>query len=293
MTNNYSPTFIGIGAEKAGTTWLADALSKHPDIFLSTPKEIFYFNERDNYRQGRGKNINHSKPLSWYKKFFKNGQNHKQRGEFCTAYMYDQKSAALIKKTLGKDIKILACLRHPAERTYSSYVWGTEYSKKETRPAMQALKEEPELIDRSLYYRQLKPYFDTFGADKIFLAFFEDIKDKPQEVIKDAYEFLGVDAAFMPEALQKNSAKTTKNLWLKSSAEKLVDYMSSKKSLQALREKIQGNKLIVKAFRGLTEADSGKEKMSEDFREYVIKQTLEDTDRLAKLTRRGLDDWKR
>ena len=41
------PDFIGIGAEKAGTTWLWDQLSKHPDIAMPYPKELRYFAYRD------------------------------------------------------------------------------------------------------------------------------------------------------------------------------------------------------------------------------------------------------
>jgi len=42
-----APDFIGIGAEKAGTTWLWDQLSKHPDIAMPYPKELRYFAYRD------------------------------------------------------------------------------------------------------------------------------------------------------------------------------------------------------------------------------------------------------
>lgn len=40
-----NPTFICIGAQKAGTTWLYHNLKNHEDIYLTPRKEIHYFDE--------------------------------------------------------------------------------------------------------------------------------------------------------------------------------------------------------------------------------------------------------
>ena len=42
------PDFIGIGAQKAGTTWLSHNLHLHPQIWVPPLKEIHYFNEKIN-----------------------------------------------------------------------------------------------------------------------------------------------------------------------------------------------------------------------------------------------------
>jgi len=36
--------FVGIGAQKAGTTWLADYLENHEQVYFSPMKELHYFN---------------------------------------------------------------------------------------------------------------------------------------------------------------------------------------------------------------------------------------------------------
>ena len=41
--------FIGIGAQKAGTSWLASCLSEHPEICMHPKKEAHYFNKRTFY----------------------------------------------------------------------------------------------------------------------------------------------------------------------------------------------------------------------------------------------------
>jgi len=40
------PDFVGIGAQKAGTTWLSYNLQLHPEIWMPKIKELHYFNER-------------------------------------------------------------------------------------------------------------------------------------------------------------------------------------------------------------------------------------------------------
>ncbi len=37
--------FIGIGAQKAGTSWLSDYLKSHPEVFHSPVKELNFFNK--------------------------------------------------------------------------------------------------------------------------------------------------------------------------------------------------------------------------------------------------------
>lgn len=45
MARNSSNFFVGIGAAKAGTTWLAGYLRGHPQVFVSPLKELHYFDE--------------------------------------------------------------------------------------------------------------------------------------------------------------------------------------------------------------------------------------------------------
>ena len=56
---NFKVDFIGIGAPRCGTTWIAKCLSEHPQICLSSVKETDFFGKY--YRKG----------LSYYKSFFR------------------------------------------------------------------------------------------------------------------------------------------------------------------------------------------------------------------------------
>lgn len=48
MKNN-RPTFLGIGAHKAGTSWLYEQLVAHPEVYMSPKKEIHFFDRSPHY----------------------------------------------------------------------------------------------------------------------------------------------------------------------------------------------------------------------------------------------------
>lgn len=49
MEGKSYPTFLGIGAQKAGTTWLYKFLKRHPDVWMPTVKELHYFDRSTKY----------------------------------------------------------------------------------------------------------------------------------------------------------------------------------------------------------------------------------------------------
>jgi len=49
MNPQARPTFLGIGATKAGTTWLHHQLAKHPDIWVPPVKELNFFDRSPRY----------------------------------------------------------------------------------------------------------------------------------------------------------------------------------------------------------------------------------------------------
>ena len=68
------PNFIIIGAAKSATTTLTTVLQRHPDVFVSKPKEPKFF--------GR----NYNKGWEWYASRFVAGKKVLLRGEASTMY---------------------------------------------------------------------------------------------------------------------------------------------------------------------------------------------------------------
>ncbi len=52
MNNNFKVDFIGIGAQKAATSWIAKCLIEHPEICLAASKETHFFSDDESFNQG-------------------------------------------------------------------------------------------------------------------------------------------------------------------------------------------------------------------------------------------------
>ena len=78
--------FLGIGAQRAGTTWVARMLEAHPDICLSEPKELHFFNEKPSYVWGPV-NENFGPSFDWHGKHFAHCRKGSVKGEFTPHYL--------------------------------------------------------------------------------------------------------------------------------------------------------------------------------------------------------------
>lgn len=194
MKDNFKIDFIGIGAGKSGTTWLSSCLALHPQICLSEPKEINYFNYADIHRFHQKKsnvNKNNTKPFSWYQKHFKHCRKDAIKGEFSVSYMIDEKAPLFIKQRFP-NIKLLACLRNPIDRAYSHYWAAKSYRKIEKKSFEAVIKDDSVYIQHGFYQKYLNRYLKYFNKDQILIILLDDILSKPEEVAAEVYNFLNV-----------------------------------------------------------------------------------------------------
>ena len=190
--------FIGIGIMKAGSTWIFEVLKEHPQICVSTQKEIQFFDKDRNYIKGIG----------WYKKFFSNCQSDKIKGEFSPGYLSSPKVPERIYNNFPK-AKLIVCLRNPVEAIISCYRFSvTRRNHLSLYPNFsEAIHKDKGLLDNFLYARHLKRYFSFFSKENILILIYDDLKSNPADFIKKIYNFLNVDSQFIPEI-----CKTKKNV---------------------------------------------------------------------------------
>jgi hypothetical protein len=114
-----APTFLCIGAQKCGTTWLARAVRQHPEVGPGRRKELHFFNHRDAYERG----------LDWYESQFRPGPRTRATGEFTPNYWWTKGTATSFHYLGCADriadaypgIQLIVCLRDPVERAISAY----------------------------------------------------------------------------------------------------------------------------------------------------------------------------
>lgn len=196
--------FIGLGAEKAGTTWLSDALREHPEIFVPEEKELFYYNEFDPHFLEK-KNPRLTWGLDWYLSKFKDKQADQICGEFSPTYLNCKRAARTIKKDFPQT-KLIVTLRSPADRMVSQYYndlkIGTIKKKFDFPKAIEA---HLSYTEKSLYGKYLEYYLEHFEIKQIKIIFFEDIISRPKELLEDLYAWLGVSSNYQPSILEKAS----------------------------------------------------------------------------------------
>jgi hypothetical protein len=178
------PDFVGIGALKAGTTFLDTLLRPHPELsFPRFLKEAEFFTAH--YERG----------LDWYAGLFAPPDG-RLRGEISPQYMADPRAPQRVWDT-NPEARILANLRNPVARTVSQYrhwVQETGYP----HGFATFLVEHPNAVERSEYHRVLTPWIERFGADRVELIVFEDLVTEPMRTVRGVFGFLGVDDEFVP-----------------------------------------------------------------------------------------------
>lgn len=188
------PNFIGIGAPKAGTTWLFKCLQEHPEIFMTPAKETLFFD----YPY-------HESKISEYETYFSNDAGAVAVGEISTNYLTSEQAPERIQRHIP-NVRLFVSLRNPLDQIYSHY-WHLSrqnfHSSDRTRWSFEEAldKYAKPLIEPALYYKHLQRWLQYFDRSQLLIIFYDDICKQPEEVVKKLYFFLGVDGTFVPESL--------------------------------------------------------------------------------------------
>lgn len=199
--------FVGVGAQKTGTTTLYRLLALHPQIEIFRRKELHYF-ERDKHF-----GPDH-KPLAGnYDALHRNFYFDRPiTGEITPIYLYWRHTLDRI-KTYNPDTKIFVLLRSPVKRAYSQ--WG-HYVRKSRRRKYRhldigpfqerveretaAMAHDPEYqnvrlshIGRSLYGDQVRRVKALFPPEQLLFVKSEEFFADQLGITDDVCRFLGVD----------------------------------------------------------------------------------------------------
>lgn len=188
------PNFIGIGAQKCASTWLYEILADHPEVLLSSRKELDFFSYR--YELGYG----------WYAGQFADKPDVNAVGEISPSYLNESSVPERV-KMYSPDMRILLSLRDPVERALSQhrhlvrigYVRGPDYSFES------ALADNPSYVEQGRYAEHLGRWLSSFPSNQIHVVLMEDIKKDPEEVARGVYAFLGIATQHRSAALHGRS----------------------------------------------------------------------------------------
>jgi hypothetical protein len=205
------PSFLIVGAQRAGTTSLYKYLASHPEVGrVRLSKGVHYFD------------TNFARPLSWYRSHFPLDTERfpllrgpRLVGEGAPYYMFHPECPARIEATLP-GVKIIAILRDPIERAHSQWVHETARGF-ETLPFADALDAEEErlhgseallvppagssfshqhhsYVARGQYADQLERLWSVFGRERVLVISSSQLFGEPDTVYARTLSFLELSA---------------------------------------------------------------------------------------------------
>ena len=212
--HNMNPAFLGIGAQKAGTTWLHRNLNDHPEIWMPEDKELHWWYD-DDPEMDRFRVVRRTGTMEQYQTLFKEGEG-KVTGEITPEYsVLSVEKIRMLHKHLP-DLKILLLLRDPVERAWSA---AKMYAKKSYagepvptqdmpphHPIIQAYMQffASEFCQRMGDYHQIiENWQSVYPLKQFFIRSHQDIINESAKVIRDVFQFLEVSVHYSPTHLRK------------------------------------------------------------------------------------------
>lgn len=193
-SENKKVSFMIIGAMKCGTTALSQFLDQHVDISIHDQKEPNIFNKKN------------WKVLleEYYSHFDSKAKYWGEASTHYTKYPISQNAPTNI-HSYNPEMKLIYIVRHPFERIVSDYMH--QYMRGYTKLTLsEAIKELPDLIDKSKYYMQLEKFRALFTKDQILVLAYDDFKSDHMKLLGRITAFIGVDAIHKIKNTTKNTS---------------------------------------------------------------------------------------
>ena len=196
------PNFLGLGAARSGSTWIARVLMHHPDVFVPTKKELHFF---DRYFENG---------IDYYKQEFVGHAEEIAVGEVTPQYFHNPAIAPLINEYLP-DVKMFVSLRNPVQRAYSHYWRLVAVSEQQPVPSFEdALLNTPEILEVGHYVEHLERFYKLFSPEKMKVMIYDDLEADPTAFMNELFGFLGVSENTAVDLADQriNSAASLQNL---------------------------------------------------------------------------------
>lgn len=283
MDKPFPPRLIIIGAQKSGTTTLAQLLANHPEIAMGKEKETDFYTRF------------WSKGWDWYRSLYDG---------VCADWLIDASPAyaggyddpetgnlfAVPERILDNvpSPHIFYILRCPVRRAYSSYWHSVRYNG-EKRSLRDAITLNSSYARQSMYADQLDFFESALGADTVNVLLFDDLKQNPQAVVSDVFLKIGVQNHILSE--EKRDEKKNAGFQYSGPAKAVMTLFPSEAAFRDTVAAIQrlaprsatdfAKRILTKDIPPLNDADS----------QWLATMFEESTQRIEKRLERPLKSW--
>jgi Sulfotransferase family len=193
---------IVIGAMKCATSAVHAYLDVHPEVAMSTLKELNFFNgpavpphqDADTWwvsgQWHRG--------LDWYSSQF--DPCARVRGESSPAYT--SPSCPEVPARMASVVpgaRLVYLVREPVERAVSQYAHHVRDGAEDRSPREALLDPGSQYLSRSRYYERLSPFLEWFDLDQVHIVVQERLFSRREREISAIYRHIGVDERWRDE----------------------------------------------------------------------------------------------
>lgn len=196
--------FLGVGAQKAGTTWLSFYLRDHPEIFMSPIKEMHFFGnretsdywptsmfrkklaEREAAQAKSGGNetknfvalrerVRMGGDVKRYRRFFRKRVEHEQvYGEITPAYSFLTQEEFKFVRENFPSTRIIFLLRNPVDRMWSQMRFSEKFETlEELEGRIDTVFKKPVYYERFDYVQTIRNLRATFPHNRLHFEFYE------------------------------------------------------------------------------------------------------------------------
>lgn len=193
------PSFLVVGAQKAGTTWLYGMLREHPEVFVTQPKSLYFFSNPQVYAKG----------LGWYREHFRGGRGYPAAGEFTPNYFWEEPGASFddgsnVPERVQRaypDARIIVTLREPVDRAVSAYYHHIRAGRVQPRQQLRDVRGQHGILSMGFYDEHLERWQACFSEQQLLVLIYEtEIAKNREETLRRVFRFLDVRESRAPEA---------------------------------------------------------------------------------------------
>ena len=194
------PHYVGVGAQKAGTSWWNRLIQAHPDVVNAGagPKELHFFDRA-------WETPFEEADVRRYHAYFPVPEG-AFAGEWTPGYLIDFWTPELIARA-APEARILVLLRDPIERIRS----GLTHQLATSRDPL-GHRDIQGAFQRGLYAPQLRRVLAAFPHERVWVGQYEACRADPMGQLARTYEFLGLTPHELdPEAFRGEVNPTTRS----------------------------------------------------------------------------------
>jgi hypothetical protein len=201
------PTFVGLGSQRSASTWLHSVLKAHPQITMTSRKEVAYFGKQIQWHN-----------LNWYTDLFRDPSGlptRAIRGDIAPWYSRLRRHSVESLRRMIPDLKAVLIIRNPIARSWSQAMVELSFIKDvpaDQVPLGRILRHV--VRRRTNRYNDYQPVIelwdDVFGAGCVHVDIFDKVKTDPNGLLRGILKHVGADPDLpVPDEVLKEQVAST------------------------------------------------------------------------------------